>query len=204
MKRPFTLVELLVVIAVIGILMGLLLPAISHVKTKGKELKAKTDITSIVTAVKQFEADYGILPNPSGATANVSIDPTVAASASTNYKDLLQNLTCIQYKKTDKMATSDTTFKNTRFVRYIDTPATYATNGFVDPWGYTYGMMLGYDYQMTMTLPAPLRINGVDPLVINSSVAVWSRGMTPGDFDANENAKKYIVSWKEGPFNNAR
>ena len=36
-KRGFTLLELLIVISIMVALMGLLLPAISHMKEKGKE-----------------------------------------------------------------------------------------------------------------------------------------------------------------------
>src|SRR5438552_3035429 len=58
----FTLVELLTVIAIIAILMGLLFPAIGIVKEQARKVQAKTDITNIVAAVKQYYTEYGKYP----------------------------------------------------------------------------------------------------------------------------------------------
>ncbi len=61
-KRVFTLVELLVVIGIIAVLAGILLPAVSGSMQKADQTKAKAQITTLVNAIKQFEATYGYLP----------------------------------------------------------------------------------------------------------------------------------------------
>ena len=58
----FTLVELLTVIAIIAILMGLLFPAIGAVKENGRRVQAKNDVMGIITAVKQYNTEYGKYP----------------------------------------------------------------------------------------------------------------------------------------------
>ena len=58
----FTLVEMLVVIAIIGILAAMLLPALAYAKTVAKKAKAKTEMSAIVTAIESYDQDYSRFP----------------------------------------------------------------------------------------------------------------------------------------------
>lgn len=60
--RAFTLIELLVVITIIGILAGLLLPLGNRVIENGKRVSAKATMTQIVSAVKNYQSEYGTFP----------------------------------------------------------------------------------------------------------------------------------------------
>src|SRR4051812_48116892 len=64
-RRGVTLVELLIVIAIIGILIGLLLPAISGARNRVREAQVRSDIEQLGLSVAQFKNDYKVPYFPS-------------------------------------------------------------------------------------------------------------------------------------------
>lgn len=58
----FTLVEMLVVIAIIGILAAILLPVINMARKKARETTARSDIANLEQALAQYTMDFGALP----------------------------------------------------------------------------------------------------------------------------------------------
>jgi prepilin-type N-terminal cleavage/methylation domain-containing protein len=65
--RAFTIVEMLVVIAIISILAALLLPALARAKITAQKRQAAMEISQIVGAIQQYDSVYGRFPVSSQA-----------------------------------------------------------------------------------------------------------------------------------------
>ena len=61
-RRGLTLVELLVVIAVIGILFGILLPAVMSARSSGRRSQCANNLKQLGSAVHQFHDRHGSMP----------------------------------------------------------------------------------------------------------------------------------------------
>ena len=61
-RAAFTLIELLIVIAIIGILAALLIPVGGAIKENAKKRRAATELSQIETAIERYKAKYGFYP----------------------------------------------------------------------------------------------------------------------------------------------
>jgi len=61
-NKAFTVVEILTVVTIIAILLGILLPAITKVKTMVKETEQKAQLNTIDLAIGAFKNDFGYYP----------------------------------------------------------------------------------------------------------------------------------------------
>ena len=61
-KAGFTLIELLVVIAVIGLLMALLLPAMTQVREAAQRASCQTNLKQIAMAMLSYADTHGMIP----------------------------------------------------------------------------------------------------------------------------------------------
>ncbi len=57
-QRGFSLVELMVVVAIIGVLSSIAVPAINKYLAKARQSEAKTNLASLYTSEKAFYAEY--------------------------------------------------------------------------------------------------------------------------------------------------
>ncbi len=70
--RGFTMIELLVVVAIIGVLMSLLFPAVQGALDSAKKAQAKNDAMQIATAIVAYDTEYGRLPNSNSTPQTVN------------------------------------------------------------------------------------------------------------------------------------
>jgi general secretion pathway protein G len=74
-RHAFTLVEMLLVVAIIGILAALIVPKISGKGEEARMKAAQADITSIGTALDMFEVDCGHYPYGKNGLADLLVQP---------------------------------------------------------------------------------------------------------------------------------
>lgn len=73
MKKGFTLVELLVVVAIIGLLTGMVVISIQNVKAKARDAQRVADINSIATALSLYHNDFNAYPIFDGYTTGTDV-----------------------------------------------------------------------------------------------------------------------------------
>ncbi len=91
-KRAFTLIELIIVIAIIIVLAGLILSTVGYVQKKGARSRTETEIAAMSAALESYKADNGIYPRNSATDnldARASGDPTTYQAASLYLYDSL-------------------------------------------------------------------------------------------------------------------
>lgn len=169
-RNGFTLLELMVVIAIVVVLAGFLLPAVQSVLERAKKVQAKNDVTQIVTAMNAFYTEYGRYPTIA------TTDAAATYGGSTSSKALFDEL---------RAKNISSTALNSRQIIFISPPedgtlanpkGKIGTDGqFHDPWGSAYGISIDADYDNQV--PNPYAADtGAGPTKIRQGIVAWSVG----------------------------
>jgi type II secretion system protein G len=174
-RRGFTLVEMLVVIAIIGILAGLLLPALAKAKAKAKVTQARTEMQDLIAAITQYQSTYGRYPaykrisdslndvcpdftfgtKGTGYADETLVEARFNTGYQTNNAELMAILMNLETFPTDGRDTSNKNFaRNPQKVPFFDGKRSSGTNSpgvgddlvFRDPWGNPYIVTIDSNY----------------------------------------------------------
>lgn len=227
MKRQFfTLVELLLVIAIIAILAGIAIPVVGGMNRKGKETKARSEINAIKLAFQQFETDYGAFPQikRSGVdiddlittkdtekldlkvvtSFNSSDDDNKKKKANNAYDEFMQILTMTIVKdglitgKNGGEAYTTTDNPNTKRKRYLDPPTKKVKENFEGNEGYFFLDPWGRRYNIALDWNYDGKIENTSSDKFGGETEnLMGKIFIFSYGDGNtDNPKNYITSWK--------
>ncbi len=164
MKRAFTLVELLVAIAIIAILAGILLPAVNGAIKKAEAAKAKAEMTVLVNAIKQYESTYGVLPLKDSAAELV---------ASGDYEAFIKMLQAEGTPDSDWGNYKDC---NKRKIKFLDVMGN-TPGEFLDPWENDYIIYLDDDGDGNIGTSTSTSVASLpDAKPLYDSIVIYSMG----------------------------
>lgn len=143
--KGFTLVEMLVVIAIIGILAGLLTPAVQTARKNAIRRQCYSLINNLAMACEQFKADLGFYPDAAGFEQFEGLDTQASEVIGTDdlyHSDVLYMWLCNQFAYRGKAYGPYYSPKGKEVLPRPDGATYKRADGnevpimyFVDPWG---------------------------------------------------------------------
>lgn len=157
-RNGFTLIELMVVIAIIMLMAGLILAAVNVARDRARVLRARNDVAQLKSAWDTYYADYNGFPDPSAIGDNSIEAPYLVTG-----EDVIQIL----------RGRENHNGQNPKKIPYMDFHQ--KTSYFNDSWGLRYRIALDVDNDGVVDIPSG---------TLRMSVAVWSAG--PDGVDGNK------------------
>lgn len=139
-RSGFTLIEVIVVAAIIAILAGILVPMIYNQVDESKVSKAQGDCKSIQTAISMFNKDMSLFPYRSNGSIDVALDTnvyTLLVSDGTELLDANLKPGWIAAKTKKDLIKNHLTVNDNNYIA-TRWKGPYLADAKGDPWGNTY------------------------------------------------------------------
>lgn len=197
--KCYTLVEILMVVGIIAILVGLAIPVLNSARATAKLNKAAAECNSIALAIKNFEAEYGQMPNPTGSAWGSGTNAFYMGQTPKSnkmewdgsdtekfYKTFFAMMIGYQYDDATKTPVSGNAVNgwnnNAKKIKFLDPTADYANNkGYLDPWGKPYSIVYRLDGEIKNTYNL-YNDSNVEEVKLLTPIAVYT---SEGNFKGN-------------------
>jgi len=184
-KKAFTLIEMLVVIAIIGILAAMLFPAITGAMRTAKINKARIEAESIANAINLYYNDYGQMPVPvaaqgfapyTGATWTPGNEDDASYFTEAVAKQIIQVLTAEAGGSSNPNANHAL---NPRRKVYLSMDNPNADGTFLDPWRNQYRIKLDRDFDGKVEYYSQPNQHRTVAVVVSGGPDGWTSGNVP-------------------------
>ena len=141
LQRGFTIVELLVVMAIILVLAGLILATSGYVHNKGARSRAEVEIAAISAALENYKADNGVYPS-NGDTNSLN-----ARADTDSTRPKYQKASLYLYEQLSGDSDADRAPEARSYFSFRDNqlnPKTGSISYIQDPFGDSYGYSTAY------------------------------------------------------------
>lgn len=195
-KNTFTLIEMLVVIAIIGLLAGIAIPMVGRSREKARETQAAAGANTINMALRQFKMIYQKFPGIA-VTDPVGGDDAAGANSFASLSDYDKIIFALSGVLPGGEKDNDEFIKlNKKKTSFLDLPPEYmkADGFYANPWGRRYYIVYGSAGATTLEFKRPK--DGAltaDTIKIGSDVAVFSE-LNPKGSEFKEGTK-LATSW---------
>ena len=207
MRRAFTIIEMLVVIAIIAILAGMLLPAISKAKINAQRKAAKTEMVNIISAIEAYHNEYSRYPTPTNYLTQDFTFGDLSVGSSTNLyntgsltdnSDLMailmdeDRLVNTDHKKNPRKRAF---FNPSKRANTTNEPGLGPDLVLRDPWGQPYMITIDYDYD-DKTRDDVYRRNSITQTTNRAGIyGLYNYKDITGEYEL----KAPVMVWSKGP-----